>query len=78
MNWDRFEGNWKSLSGRLKEQWGQLTDDDLKVVAGRRDQLAGKLQERYGFVKEEAEDRLAAWQRSASDDWFQDSPATKP
>jgi uncharacterized protein YjbJ (UPF0337 family) len=78
MNWDRFEGNWKSLSGKLKEHWGNLTDDDIEIVAGRREQLAGKLQERYGILKEEAEQQLAAWQRSASDDWFQVTPVDKP
>jgi uncharacterized protein YjbJ (UPF0337 family) len=78
MNWDRFEGNWKSLTGKVKEQWGKLTDDDINVVAGRRDQLAGKLQERYGIVKEDAEKQLAEWQRSASDDWFPSTSAKKP
>ena len=58
MNWDRIEGNWKQVTGKAKEQWGKLTDDDLDVVAGRRDQLSGKIQERYGVAKEEAE-RLA-------------------
>jgi uncharacterized protein YjbJ (UPF0337 family) len=70
MNWDRIEGSWKQLTGRVKEQWGQLTDDDLDVVAGRRDQLAGKIQERYGIALNEANEQLAAWQRKASDNWF--------
>ena len=70
MNWDRIEGSWKQLTGRVKEQWGQLTDDDLDVVAGRRDQLAGKIQERYGIALNEANEQLAAWQRKASDAWF--------
>jgi len=70
MNWDRIEGNWKTLSGKIKTQWGKLTDDDLAVVAGRRDQFAGKLQERYGIAKEDAELQLGRWQRSATDDWF--------
>ena len=48
MNWDRIEGNWKQIKGKAKVQWGKLTDDDLDVVAGNRDQLAGKIQERYG------------------------------
>lgn len=75
MNWDRIQGDWKQLTGRAKEQWGQLTDDDLSVVAGRRDQLAGKIQERYGVAKEEAEKQVAAWQRQATDAWFgQDQP----
>ncbi len=74
MNWDRIEGNWKQVTGKAKAQWGKLTDDDLQVVAGRRDQLAGKIQERYGIAKHDAEQQLAEWQRQASDDWF--GPAT--
>lgn len=70
MNWDRISGNWKQAAGKAKEQWGKLTDDDLNVVAGRREQLAGKLQERYGMAIAEVESQLASWQRSASDDWF--------
>ena len=70
MNWDRIEGNWKLVSGKAKEKWGKLTDDDIDVVAGRRDQLAGKIQERYGVAEEEAEKQLAEWQRLASDSWF--------
>ncbi|MCW7541153.1 CsbD family protein [Aquabacterium sp. A7-Y] len=52
MNWDRIEGNWKQATGRAKEQWGKLTDDDLYAVAGRRDH---KIQERYGVARDEAE-----------------------
>ena len=70
MNWDQIQGNWKQLTGRAKEQWGKLTDDDLSVVAGRRDQLAGKIEERYGLAKEEAEKQLAAWERQVSDSWL--------
>ncbi len=70
MNWDRIEGNWKQLTGQAKAQWGKLTDDDIALVAGRRDQLAGKLQERYGIAKEEAERQLTEWQRRANDSWF--------
>jgi uncharacterized protein YjbJ (UPF0337 family) len=70
MNWDRIEGHWKQVTGRAKEQWGKLTDDDLNVVAGRRDQLVGKIQERYGLVKDEAERQLSEWSRHASDAWF--------
>lgn len=70
MNWDRIEGHWKQLKGRMQEQWGKLTDDDLDVVAGRREQLAGKLQERYGLATERAEEEIAAWERRATDDWF--------
>jgi uncharacterized protein YjbJ (UPF0337 family) len=46
MNWDQIEGNWKQLKGRFREKWGKLTDSDLEVVAGRRDHLLGKLQEK--------------------------------
>ena len=70
MHWDRIQGQWKQLTGRAKAQWGELTDDDLTVVAGRRDQLAGKIQERYGVALHEAEAQIAAWQRQASDAWF--------
>jgi uncharacterized protein YjbJ (UPF0337 family) len=70
MNWDRIEGDWKQVTGKAKEQWGKLTDDDFTVVAGRRDQLAGKIQERYGVAKEEAEKQISTWERSATDAWF--------
>ena len=55
MNWDQVAGNWKQFKGTVREKWGKLTDDDLDVVAGKRDQLLGKIQERYGITKEEAE-----------------------
>ena len=48
MNWDSIEGNWKSAKGKVREQWGKLTDDDLDVIEGLRDQLAGKIQQAYG------------------------------
>jgi uncharacterized protein YjbJ (UPF0337 family) len=70
MNWDRIEGQWKQVTGQAKAQWGKLTDDDLTVVAGRRDQLAGKIQERYGVAKDDAEKQIAAWQLKATDSWF--------
>lgn len=54
MNWDSVEGNWKQFTGKVKEQWGKLTDDDLAKVAGKREQLEGMLQERYGYGKEQA------------------------
>ena len=70
MNWDRIQGNWKQITGQAKEQWGKLTDDDIDVIAGRREQLSGKIQERYGVAKEVAEAQVAQWERKASDDWF--------
>ena len=55
MNWDQVEGKWKQYKGQAKEKWGKLTDDDLDVVDGRRQQLVGRLQERYGIAKDAAE-----------------------
>ena len=71
MNWDRIEGYWKQVTGKVKVQWGKLTDDEIDVVAGRRDQLAGKIQERYGIAKDEAAKQLSAWESKANDSWFQ-------
>ncbi len=70
MNWDRIEGNWKQIKGKAKVQWGKLTDDDLDVVAGNRQQLAGRVQERYGISKDEAEKQVDSWGKSADDKWF--------
>jgi uncharacterized protein YjbJ (UPF0337 family) len=61
MNWDRIEGNWKQFKGRVKEQWGKLTDDDIDVIGGKRDQLVGKIQESYGIGKDEAERQVDTW-----------------
>ncbi|MBI3381628.1 MAG: CsbD family protein [Aquabacterium sp.] len=72
MNWDQIKGNWQQATGKAMAQWGRLTDDDMKVIAGRRDELTGKLQERYGIAKEEAEKQLAEWERKASS-WFKKS-----
>ena len=62
MNWDQIEGNWKQLKGNVKQQWGKLTDDQLDVIAGKRDHLAGTIQEIYGVTKEEVEKQLTEWQ----------------
>jgi uncharacterized protein YjbJ (UPF0337 family) len=58
MNWDQIEGNWKQYTGMVQEKWGKLTDDDLTAIAGKRTQLAGKIQERYGIAKGEAHKQL--------------------
>jgi uncharacterized protein YjbJ (UPF0337 family) len=55
MNWDQVEGKWKQYKGQAKEKWGKLTDDDLDVIDGRRQQLVGRIQERYGIAKDVAE-----------------------
>ena len=62
MNWDRIEGNWKKAKGKVKEQWGKLTDDQLDVIGGRREQLLGVLQESYGIAKDEAERQVRDWE----------------
>ncbi|MFZ4604686.1 MAG: CsbD family protein [Caulobacter sp.] len=66
--WDRIEGSWKEMTGKVKEQWGKLTDDDLTVVAGKRDQLAGKIQERYGYAKDKAEHEISAFEARMKED----------
>ncbi|MCE9606022.1 MAG: CsbD family protein [Planctomycetia bacterium] len=55
MNTDQLAGNWKQLKGKMKERWGKFTDDDVKVIEGKKDQLVGRLQERYGYTREQAE-----------------------
>ncbi len=55
MNWDQVEGKWKQYKGQAKEKWGKLTDDDLDVIDGRRQQLVGRIQERYGIARDAAE-----------------------
>lgn len=64
MNWDTVKGDWKQFQGKVKEQWGKLTDDDLKRIEGRRDQLAGAIQQRYGIEKDEAEKQVAAFEQT--------------
>jgi uncharacterized protein YjbJ (UPF0337 family) len=64
MNWDQMEGKWKQVKGSAKQQWGKLTDDDLEIVSGHRDKLIGKLQERYGYAKEDAQKRADEWLKS--------------
>lgn len=63
MNWDIVEGNWKQFKGNVKTQWGKLTDDHLDVIAGKRTELAGKLQEAYGISKDEAEEQIKAFEK---------------
>jgi uncharacterized protein YjbJ (UPF0337 family) len=64
MNWDQIEGKWKQLSGSAQEQWGKLTSDDLATLTGQKDQLVGKIQERYGVAKAEAEEQAEKWSRA--------------
>ena len=64
MNSDNISGKWKQLKGAVKVQWGKLTDDDIQVIDGKRDQLVGKIQERYGIAKTEAERQLSDFEKS--------------
>jgi uncharacterized protein YjbJ (UPF0337 family) len=63
MNWDTVKGDWKQFQGKVKEQWGKLTDDDLDRIEGRREQLAGAIQKRYGIEKDEAEKQVSAFEQ---------------
>jgi len=73
MNADVMEGKWKQMRGQIKEWWGKLTDDDFDVIAGKRDKLIGKLQERYGWAKHEAEDEVSRRLRQ-----FEDTSLSQP
>ncbi|HEX4858554.1 MAG TPA: CsbD family protein [Usitatibacteraceae bacterium] len=61
MNWDQIEGNWKQFKGAAKQQWGKLTDDQLDVIAGKHDQLIGRIQESYGITREATEAQVKSW-----------------
>lgn len=63
MNWDQIKGNWKQISGQAKQQWGKLTDDDLTLAEGHRDELVGKIQSRYGIAREDAERQVSDWEK---------------
>ena len=67
MNWDQIEGKWKQFTGSAQERWGKLTNDDLQTLTGQKDHLVGKIQERYGVVKEEAERQADEWSRALTD-----------
>ena len=73
MNQDRIQGRWKQLKGKVKEQWGKLTDDDLDVIAGRRDQLLGRIQQRHGLARDEADRQVSVFESSHPDHRFDDS-----
>jgi uncharacterized protein YjbJ (UPF0337 family) len=69
MNWDRVEGNWKQFKGKVKQKWGKLTDDQLDVISGNRDELVGKIQESYGIAKDEAEKEVKAWESTFEEEY---------
>ena len=64
MDWNRVEGNWKQVKGKVKEKWGSLTDDDLTAINGQRDHLEGKIQERYGIAKDQVRKDVDTWYKS--------------
>jgi len=64
MNWDEVQGKWKQVKGSVHQQFGKLTDDDFEMIAGQREKLIGKLQERYGYAREEAQKRADEWMRT--------------
>ncbi len=63
MNWDQIEGNWKQIKGQAKQKWAKLTDNDWEMLSGKKDELIGRLQERYGYSKEDAAREADAWSR---------------
>ena len=70
MNWDQVEGKWKQFSGRFREKWGKLTDDDLQVIGGKKDQLVGRIQERYGMAREQAQREVDDFVRTMQPESF--------
>ena len=69
MNEDTIKGNWAQFKGKLKEKWGQLTDDDMDVIEGKREHLVGRIQERHGLAKEEAEKQVSQWEKDGGHKW---------
>ena len=66
MNWDQLKGDWKSFTGQIREKWGDLTDDDLEVARGKRDQFEGLLQKKFGIAKEEAKRQIDEFEKTCS------------
>jgi uncharacterized protein YjbJ (UPF0337 family) len=75
MNWDQVEGKWKQYAGSVKEKWGKLTNDDLTVIGGKREQLVGRIQERYGIAKDEAERQVDEFTKGLRQDQAGDDKA---
>jgi uncharacterized protein YjbJ (UPF0337 family) len=63
MNWDEAKGNWKQIKGKARQMWGDFTDDELDVIEGKREELIGRLQTKYGYTKEKAEQEADTWVR---------------
>jgi uncharacterized protein YjbJ (UPF0337 family) len=77
MNSDQVEGKWKQFKGSVKQRWGKLTDDDIATLSGKKDELIGKLQERYGYSREQAEKEADDWATKSSHEWTAGAKATR-
>ena len=77
MNWDRIEGNWKQMKGKAKARWGKLTDDQFDVIAGKREQLVGRIQEHYGIAKDDAEKQVDQFAASLKEEEHKREKAEK-
>lgn len=64
MAWNEIEGNWKQFTGKVQEKWGKLTNDDMDVIEGKKDNLVGRIQEAYGRTQREAEQEVDEWERN--------------
>jgi uncharacterized protein YjbJ (UPF0337 family) len=78
MNWDQIAGKWKQLIGSARVRWAELTDDDWELVAGMKDQLVGRIQERYGVAREEAEKQADEWSRALIESAHANRAAGRP
>lgn len=67
MNWTRIEANWDQMKGQLRSKWGKLSDDDVEMIAGKKDRLVGVLKEKYGMAREEIESTIDSWTESLDD-----------
>jgi uncharacterized protein YjbJ (UPF0337 family) len=76
MNSDQFEGKWKQLKGQVKQRWGKLTDDDVTALSGKKDELVGKIQERYGITRDQAEREADEWARASAAELKQETRST--
>lgn len=77
MNWDQVAGNWKQMKGSVKQHWGKLTDDDMTSLSGKRDELVGKIQERYGYTRDQAQKEADAWADEVKAESYSAAAASK-
>ncbi|MGA2116740.1 MAG: CsbD family protein [Bryobacteraceae bacterium] len=77
MNWDQIEGKWQHFTGSARQRWGKLTNNDWETIAGKKDQLVGRIQERYGLVRAEAEKQADEWSLALRHSGREDNPATR-